>query len=127
MHSTKKELLGYGCLLGAIGLWSTVEVVTRTIHDEVQPVQLAWIRFLIGGAFLLALLPMRLKRRGLRLNRSILWLSLLMCWPGVVISNIALQYSLTAAGAAVSLITLNVAADEYGPDESYWSQVFTFQ
>lgn len=101
MNTRTNEPLGFLCLLGAIGLWSTVEVVTRMIHTEVQPIQLAWIRFLIGGAFLLALLPLRLRRRGLHLNRRIILFSIILCWPGIVISNIALQYSLTAAGAAV--------------------------
>ena len=101
MHTSRQESLGFLCLLGAIGLWSTVEVVTRTIHADVQPVLLAWIRFLIGGAFLLALLPGYLRRRGLHLNRHIVLLCVVLCLPGVVISNIALQYSLTAAGAAV--------------------------
>ncbi len=101
MTPRKNERLGFLCLLGAIGLWSTVEVVTRTIHTEVQPIQLAWVRFLVGGAFLAALLPFELRRRGLRLNRDIVLFCLWMSWPGVVISNIALQYSLKHAGAAV--------------------------
>lgn len=101
MHTARNEPLGFLCLLGAIGLWSTVEVVTRAIHADVPPVFLAWIRFLIGGSFLLALLPGYLRRRGLRLDRRIVLLCLALCWPGVVVSNIALQYGLTAAGAAV--------------------------
>lgn len=101
MNQQKQVRLGYVCLIGAIGLWSTVEVVTRSILTGVQPIQLAWVRFLIGGIFLAALLPFDLRKRGLRLNRRIV---LFCCWvsiPGVVISNIALQYSLVHTGAAV--------------------------
>ncbi|MBL7646422.1 MAG: EamA family transporter [Candidatus Hydrogenedentes bacterium] len=85
----------------AIGLWSTVEVVTRTILTEVPPIQLAWIRFFVGGVFLSTLLSHDLKRRGLRIDRRILWFCLWVSVPGVVVSNIALQYSLQLTGAAV--------------------------
>lgn len=99
--SQKQERLGFLCLLGAIGLWSTVEVVTRTLHADIRPVQLAWVRFLLGGGLLCVLLPFHLRRRGLKLDRRILVFAMILSWPGVVMSNIALQYSLTAAGAAV--------------------------
>jgi drug/metabolite transporter (DMT)-like permease len=101
MSIRSKERLGFLCLLGAIGLWSTVEVVTRTIHADIGPIELAWVRFLLGGVFLLVLLPHRLKQRGLRLDRKIVIFCLWMCWPGIIISSIALQIGLTAAGAAV--------------------------
>lgn len=101
MHQRHSERLGFLCLIGAIALWSTVEVVTRTIHDAIQPVQLAWVRFLLGGALLAALLPLKLRKRGLRLNGDIVRFCLWMSWPGIVISNIALQYSLKYSGAAV--------------------------
>jgi len=101
MNSRKQTRIGYFCLIGAIGLWSTVEVVTRSILGEVQPIQLAWVRFLIGGLFLAALLPLDLRKRGLRLDRRIVFFCLWISIPGVVISNIALQYSLVHTGAAV--------------------------
>lgn len=101
MNSRTQTRLGYFCLIGAIGLWSTVEVVTRTILTEVQPIQLAWVRFLLGGILLGALLPFDLKKRGLRLDRRIVLFCLWISIPGVVISNIALQYSLVHSGAAV--------------------------
>jgi drug/metabolite transporter (DMT)-like permease len=101
MNPRNQTRLGYVCLIGAIGLWSTVEVVTRSILTEVQPIQLAWVRFLIGGLFLAALLPLDLRKRGLRLDRRIILFCLWVSIPGVVISNIALQYSLVHTGAAV--------------------------
>lgn len=101
MIQRKQERLGFACLLAAIGLWSTVEVVSRSILTEVQPIQLAWVRFLVGGIFLGALLPFDLKRRGLHLDRRIVFFCFWVSLPGVVLSNIALQYSLKYAGAAV--------------------------
>jgi drug/metabolite transporter (DMT)-like permease len=101
MNPRQQVRLGYFCLLTAIGLWSTVEVVTRTILTEVPPIQLAWIRFFVGGVFLCALLPRDLKRRGLKIDRRIVWFCLWVSVPGVVVSNIALQYSLQLTGAAV--------------------------
>jgi drug/metabolite transporter (DMT)-like permease len=101
MNPRQQERLGLLCLFIAIGLWSTVEVVTRTILTEVPPIQLAWIRFFAGGLFLSVLLPRDLKRRGLTIDRRILWFCLWVSLPGVVVSNIALQYSLQLTGAAV--------------------------
>ncbi len=101
MNPRHQERIGFLCLVTAIGLWSTVEVVTRTILTEVPPIQLAWIRFFVGGIFLSVLLPGDLKRRGLRLDRRIVWFCLWVSLPGVVVSNIALQYSLQLTGAAI--------------------------
>ena len=101
MNSIRNERLGFLCLLTAIGLWSTVEVVIRTLHDAIPPIQFAWVRFMFGGVLLLALLPIELKRRGLRLDRRILFFAAWSALPGIAVSSIALQYGLTHAGAAV--------------------------
>lgn len=101
MNSRKKMRMGFLCLIGAIGLWSTVEVVSRSVLTEVEPVQLAWARFLVGGLFLGALLPMELRKRQIKLDRRIVWFCIWVSIPGVLVSNIALQFSLKYAGAAV--------------------------
>jgi drug/metabolite transporter (DMT)-like permease len=101
MMHTRNERIGFLCLLVAIGLWSTVEVVVRSLHEAIPPIQFAWVRFMLGGVFLLTLLPMELKRRRLRLNRRIVLFSLWSSIPGIAVSSMALQFGLTYAGAAV--------------------------
>lgn len=101
MRKLNPETRGYVLLLLGIGLWSTAEVVIRAIHTEIAPVQLAWVRFVIGGAFLLSIMPGDLKRREVRLDRRIVlhcvWLSLL----GVVATGISFQFALKHAGAGI--------------------------
>lgn len=101
MNTTKHERLGFLFLLTAIGLWSTVEVAVRTLHAAIPPIQFAWVRFALGALFLLALLPFELRRRGLRLNASIIRFAAWSSLPGIAVSSIALQYGLTLSGAAV--------------------------
>lgn len=101
MNKWKNEHLGYVCLVAAIGLWSTVEVVVRTLHDAIPPIQFAWVRFTLGAAFLMLLLPVELRRRGLRITPEIVRFALWSSVPGIAISSIALQFGLTLAGAAV--------------------------
>ena len=103
------ETRGFCYLVLGVGLWSTAEVVIRAIHTEIAPIQLAWVRFGIGGMLLLALMPGELRRRGLRLNRRILlhcsWLSLL----GVVAMGVSYQFALKHAGASVVAAVFGVA------------------
>lgn len=88
-------------LLSAILLWSTAEIVTRTIHTQVAPVSLAWTRFTLGGVLLSLLLRWDLNRRNLTLNRTIVFHAAWMSIPGIVLASIAYQYALTCAGASV--------------------------
>ncbi len=101
MNLKNNERWGFACLITAIGLWSTVEVVIRTLHGAIAPIQFAWVRFLLGGVFLLLFLPFELRRRGLHLNGAILRFAALVSLPGIAVSAIALQYGLAFAGAAV--------------------------
>jgi drug/metabolite transporter (DMT)-like permease len=82
-------------------LWSTAEVVVRTTVGQITPIQLSFIRFLIGGAFLLPFLPAALRRRNLRIDKRIVLHSMWMAWIGVVLNSLCYQYSLQWAGAGV--------------------------
>lgn len=92
---------GYLYLTGAMILWSTAELVTRTIHTEIGPVLLAWTRFTLGGILLGALTPRELRRRQLRLNRHILIVAAGLGSIGIVLCGLSFNYALTYAGAAV--------------------------
>ncbi|MFA6243307.1 MAG: DMT family transporter [Candidatus Hydrogenedentales bacterium] len=85
----------------AVLIWSTAEVVTRTIIGQITPVQLSCVRFGVGAVPLLIILPFVLRAKGLKITPRILlhvaWVSLI----GVVLANITYQYSLVYAGASV--------------------------
>lgn len=95
------EARGFLYLLAAILLWSTAEVVIRAIRFDIGPVQLAFLRFALGGALLAAFLPRELRRKGLRLDARVwlhgAWLSLI----GIVAASLSFQYGLIHAGAGV--------------------------
>jgi len=51
-----KENSGYLLILAAIGLWSTIEVVTKYIHGahgDVDPMSIAFVRFFLGALLLI--------------------------------------------------------------------------
>lgn len=100
-HTSKVPASGFVYLLVGILLWSTAEVVVRAIVFQITPIQLTFIRFAIGGAFLALFLPGELRRRGLRLRGWILVHGAWMALIGVVLSTLAFQYSLRYAGAGV--------------------------
>jgi len=76
-------------------------VVVRTTIGKITPLQLSFVRFLIGGMFLAPFLPSALRRRNLRIDRRIILHSMWMAWIGVVLNSICYQYSLQYAGAGV--------------------------
>ncbi len=103
------ETKGFIYLVIGIALWSTAEVVIRSVNEVVPPIFLAWFRFTLGGVVLLGLLPMELKRRNLRITPKIVlhasWMSLL----GIVSCGITFQMALIHAGAGVVATTFGAA------------------
>lgn len=93
--------MGLVCLLAGVVLWSTAEVVTRTVAFSITPLQLGAARFVIGTAILLPFLPREMRRRGLRADRRILSHAAWIALVGVVGSNVAYQYGLQRAGASI--------------------------
>lgn len=89
------------CVVAAVVLWSTAEVVTRLVVFDITPIQLGAARFAIGAAILCPFLPAELRRRRLRTTPRVLvhaaWIALI----GVVLSIVIYQYSLRLAGAGV--------------------------
>lgn len=86
----------------AVALWSTAEVVIRGIHGEVGPIQLAWIRFGIGAAMMLVLLPFDRPAAGVRgVDRRLILHSAWLAIPGIVVNAIGWQYALKYAGAGI--------------------------
>jgi drug/metabolite transporter (DMT)-like permease len=96
-----QKMRGLAFVLAAVVLWSTQEVVVRTIVNQVTPLQLAAVRFSIGGCCIALLLPWTLRRRGLRLTRQVLGLAAVLALVGVLAASILYQYALANAGAGV--------------------------
>lgn len=84
----------------AVALWSTAEVVIRTIHLDIMPVQLAWIRFSAGAIMMLVLLPFDARGRH-ALDPKLMFHSAWMAVFGIVLNAVCWQYALKYAGAGV--------------------------
>ncbi len=104
-----QEAKGFLYLIVGIVLWSTAEVVIRSVNDVVSPIFLAWFRFALGSLVLMALLPMELKRRQLKLNGKILLHAAWMAVLGIFLCGITLQLALVHAGAGVVATTYGAA------------------
>ena len=103
--TAKSRRVGYALLLLAVILWSTAEVVTRTIVHDITPLQLGSLRFLIGGLFLAVILPFDLRRKKLRPTRRVLLHAAWLSFIGIALANVCYQYSLKYAGAAIVATT----------------------
>lgn len=84
----------------AVALWSTAEVVIRTVQLDISPVQLAWIRFGAGALMMLALIPFDARGAQAR-DRTLLFHSAWMAVFGIVLNAVCWQYALKHAGAGV--------------------------
>ncbi len=92
---------GFLYLIAAILLWSTAEVVVRTIVYRITPIQLSFVRFAGGVVFLGLFLPAELRRRNLRITRVIIAHGAWMAGIGIVVATLAFHYSLQYAGAGI--------------------------
>lgn len=57
------------CIVIAVVLFSSFEVVLKYIAGQINPIQLTFTRFMVGFLFLLPFAVREMRRRGLRLNR----------------------------------------------------------
>ncbi len=92
---------GLICVITATVLWSTAEVVVRTIVDEITPIQLATMRFSLGAAFLLVALPLVMRNRQLRFDRPVILHGLWIAIFGMFFTSLGLQFALKHAGAGI--------------------------
>lgn len=51
----RKEIIGMGLIGVTVFLWSMIEVITKLIHSALPPLTIAYLRFFLGGLFLLPL------------------------------------------------------------------------
>jgi drug/metabolite transporter (DMT)-like permease len=49
----EKERAGMILILITVILWSTIEVASKVLHDQIPGMTIAFLRFLLGGIFLM--------------------------------------------------------------------------
>jgi len=101
VSGNKIDYRGYLYLLTAVALWSTAEVVTRSINDLISPLQFAWVRCCIATVLLMLIFPFEMRRKKLKITRKILWQAMYMSLLGIVLSAITYQFALVYAGASI--------------------------
>ncbi|MFA6309671.1 MAG: DMT family transporter [Clostridia bacterium] len=95
--------IGYIYLSVTILLFSTYEVVSKTIVGSVNPFQINFIRFFIGGFIMFSIL---LVKRDLKISKNDFFLVVLIGIINVVISMNLLQLSLYVPGAMASVVAV---------------------
>jgi drug/metabolite transporter (DMT)-like permease len=91
---------GYLCIINTVLLFSTYEVVSKTLVGKIDPFQVNFIRFLLGGIILFLFL---LYKRDLKIDRKEILVIVLVGFINVVVSMNLLQLSLYMKGAQASL------------------------
>jgi len=99
----KQNKFGYIYLAITILLFSTYEVVSKTIVGSINPFQINFIRFLIGGLVLFLIL---LFKRDLKISRNDFFTVVFIGILNVVISMNLLQLSLYVPGAMASAVAV---------------------
>lgn len=99
----KSEHFGFACLVNTIFLFSTYEVVSKTLVGKIDPFQINFIRFFVGGLLLLCIIL--LKKDYLISAKDLLGVSFLGV-VNVVISMSFLQLSLYVPNAKASVVAV---------------------
>lgn len=96
---------GYLYIAATALLFSTAEIASKMVASQLNPYQLVFLRFLIGGVFLLPFALMDIKKRALKLGWKDLGFFALTGFIGVAVSMSIYQLSLMHASAsAVAVI-----------------------
>ena len=99
----KRENYGFLCLINTVILFSTFEVISKTLVGKINPFQINFIRFLVGGIVLLVFVIIK---GGSRITvKDFLWVSLIGV-INVVISMNLLQLSLFDSTAKASVVAV---------------------
>lgn len=94
---------GYVLLGITILIFSTLEVVTSTLKDSINPLQLTFLRFLIGGV---VLLPLVIKKKE-KLQAKDLLFFLVLGILNILISMGSLQLSINTGKASTAAILIS--------------------
>ncbi|HRZ66337.1 MAG TPA: DMT family transporter [Spirochaetia bacterium] len=93
--------LGYLCIALATVLFSTMEIALKSVAGRWRPLQLNFLRFLVGGIFLLPFALRALRRRGARIEGRDLGFLALSGFACVVASMTLYQLSIQYCAASI--------------------------
>ena len=105
---THRQLLGCAALVGATLLWSGSFVVARALHDEVSPVALNYLRWVLAAALLLVLFGRGIAaaRRALRREWKLVVAAGL---TGMAAFHTCMFYALQHTGALNAVLILSLS------------------
>lgn len=92
---------GYVYILMSTLLFSTMEIALKIVSGVYNPIQLTFLRFLIGSIILLPLAIKGLKKRGCKLKANDLWFFALTGFICVVVSMVLYQMAIQYSQASV--------------------------
>ncbi len=101
----KTIVKSYVYLLTAILLWSTAEVVTRMVVGAITPMQLAFVRWVLGGMCMAVFLPFELRAKSLSPDRRTLVIS-----PGLSILGVRAGFCLGLVAMVTDLAAIGHSA-----------------
>lgn len=111
----KKETVGMIFIFITVFLWSTIEVVSKIVNREIPGMTIAFLRFTIGGLFLLPMAIGRSKKKDLKRIGAREWISLLL----LSLLGVTLTFSLyhkalewitaTSVATLVSMVPIFIA------------------
>lgn len=99
----KTKSLGYLYLLNTIFFFSTYEVVSKMLVEKIDPFQINFIRFFIGGVILFLVI---LYKRDIHISKKDLYMVSVIGIINVVISMNLLQVSLYMPNARASVVAV---------------------
>jgi len=103
------KYLGYACLAIAVFSFSSYEVISKFVEGYVDPTQLTFVRFLIGGMVLMPFAFTHLKKKGIRLRGKDYFILFLLGILNVTVSMNLIQIGMeyTPANLAAMIISSN--------------------
>lgn len=110
---TKKGMItvkkAYLYIILAAVIFSTMEIASKTVAADINPFQLNFIRFLIGGVILLPASIQAIKRKNSKLNRNDCLYFILTGFLGIVISMSFFQFAIlyTMASTVAIIFSAN--------------------
>jgi drug/metabolite transporter (DMT)-like permease len=101
MDNKKKGLI-FLCI--TVILFSTYEVVCKLIGSRLHPLQISFMRFMIGGLILLPFALQRIKKRRIKITAPYIIDIAILGFVNIVISMGFIQYGLLYANASTSAV-----------------------
>lgn len=98
---------GILCIAATAFLFSTAEIASKLVAGALDPVQLVFLRFLIGGLFLLPFAIRDARRRGLRFGAGDWLFFALTGFLGVAVSMTVFQLAIVYAKASVVAVVFS--------------------